>query len=97
MLIRVPPVVVFSSVAARVTVAPFVIVGASLTGVTVIDADADWLENAVVPPPIFVCTQAFIFSWPMAGGMFEFQPSTPMARVYFGTFLTQVQIIDAFT
>ena len=44
--------VVFSSVPANRNVAPFVIVGASLTSVTVIDAVADWLLYAAVPPPL---------------------------------------------
>jgi hypothetical protein len=48
----VPDEAVFSSVPANVTVAPFVIVGASLMLLTVMDAVADWLLYAVVPPPL---------------------------------------------
>ena len=44
------PEVVSSSVPVRVTVAPLLMVGASLTLVTVRDAVADCPEKAVVPP-----------------------------------------------
>ena len=43
--------VVSSLVPLNVTVAPLLMVGASFTLVTVIEAVADWLEYAVVPPP----------------------------------------------
>ena len=46
----VPEEVVFSSVPVRVTVAAFVIVGASLTALTTSEAVSVAVENAVVPP-----------------------------------------------
>ena len=41
---------VSSLVAVRLIFVPFTIVGASLTGVTLIDADSTAVLNAVVPP-----------------------------------------------
>ena len=54
----VPADVVSSSVPASTTVAPLVIVGASLTAVTAIDAVSVALLNGVVPP--FVLASTFV-------------------------------------
>ena len=51
---KVPLEVVSSVVAAKVGVAPLVMVGASLTAVTLIEAVALLFENAVLPPELAV-------------------------------------------